>query len=212
MAQTKVNTTKQINMALRSRVGKSKVVRIGGLKGHDSIAVGLAADIHITVDGDAGDFFGALNKGATLVLHGKAGRYLGDSMLSGKIITESEVGKELGHSMHGGVIVVKGDGGNKVGAFMKGGTILIAGNVGDDLGMGMEGGTIIVTGDIGKNAGFGMKGGNIFVGGEMDAVGKHAAILESTPDDKKVLADLFQQYAIKTKILVFEKIGREGTL
>ena len=89
MAET-IYSTKDINRAIRAQIKKGAATRIEGLTNQDSIAVGLEKDAKITIIGKAGDFFGALNNGTTLLLRGSSGRFLGDTMTSGKIVCEGE--------------------------------------------------------------------------------------------------------------------------
>jgi glutamate synthase domain-containing protein 3 len=181
MAET-IYATRDINRAIRAQMKKGATTRIEGLTGQDSIAVGLSTDAKITILGDAGDFFGALNDGATLLLKGSSGRFLGDSMLSGKIVVNGDVKDGTGANMFGGEIIIKGKAGSKVGAGMKGGAIIIDGNVGDELGLHLYEGDIVVTGDAGKKVGRFMLGGNIYINGEIGSIGDDA---KSEKPDKK---------------------------
>ncbi|MDI6855596.1 MAG: hypothetical protein QMD21_02265 [Candidatus Thermoplasmatota archaeon] len=103
-----ITTTREINKVLYEKLKTEKSVKVSNLDRQDCIAVNIAKDVRITVDGRAGDFFGAYNKGSTLILRGDAG-------------------KELGYKMSSGTIVVLGDV-ESIGEF-KGGNILVAGEL-----------------------------------------------------------------------------------
>jgi len=206
MVQTKVSSTKEINGVLREQVKTKRRVRIGGLKGHHSIATGIDADVEISVGGDAGDFFAAFNNGPTVLLKGSAGSFLGDSMEGGEVILLGSAGDGVGQGMRGGTLVVKGEAASRVGYLARGGTIIIDGKAGELVGNLMSGGTIVVTGDAGPDVGAGMTGGVVYVGGEIESVGKGAKLASLEDEDKERLMDVRQSYGVKKKLLVFEKV------
>jgi len=104
-----ISTTKEINEALRKQMVSASSVKISGLDGQDSIAVGIDKNVKVLVDGKAGDFFGALNKNAEITLKGDAGNFAGYMMSEGKIFIDGDAGGMLGHKMGNGMIVVSGD-------------------------------------------------------------------------------------------------------
>jgi glutamate synthase domain-containing protein 2 len=182
----KVVTTRDINIAIKDQLEKSKKVKISGLSGQDSIAVGLEKEIDISVKGTAGDFFGALNKGTIITLTGNARRFLGDTIHSGGIIVNGNVRRGAGLSMQGGIIIIRGEVDGDIGQLNKAGTIIVSENAGDDVGAYMYGGEVIVAGDTGKNLGNWMIGGAIYIGGEIESMGNNAKIvdIENTEIDK----------------------------
>jgi glutamate synthase domain-containing protein 3 len=188
MAET-IYATRDINKAIRAQIKKGAATRIEGLTGQDSISVGLKGDAKITIIGESGDFFGALNEGATLLLKGNSGRYLGDTLISGKIVVEGDCGDGVGTNMLGGEILIRGDSGKRVGAGMKGGVIIVDGNVDDELGLHKFGGDILITGDCGKNVGQFMSGGNIFVNGKIGSLGENAKSEKPDKADKLKLTN-----------------------
>lgn len=188
--------TKDINKAIRAQIKKGASTRIEGLSGQDSIAVGLSGDVKITIIGNAGDFFGALNNGPTLLLKGDSGRFLGDSMASGKIVVTGDVTDGPGTNMFGGDIIVKGKAGTGVGSGMKGGTIIIDGDVGDELGKNLFFGDIVITGDAGKKVGNFMSGGSIFINGNIESLGENATSEKPDKNDKLKLTNYLTEQNI----------------
>ena len=209
MAEEVVNTTREINRILNKQIESSKAVRIGGLDAHDHIAIAISKAVKITVDGDAGDYFGALNNGANLRLNGKAGRFLGDNMFDGEIVVDGDVDAGAGAYLRGGTVVVKGGASGDVGGGMAGGTILVDGEVGDGVGKLMTGGSIVITGDVGRYVGAGMRGGALFIGGQMDRLGRAVTIVDMTDEERKTLASLFDRYDIDANLALFEKVVLE---
>jgi glutamate synthase domain-containing protein 3 len=183
MAET-IYATRDINTAIRAQIKKGAATRIEGLSGQDNIAVGLETETKITIIGNAGDFFGALNAGPSLLLKGNSGRFLGDTMKEGSIIADGTAGDGVGTHMTGGLILVKGRCGSKVGAGMKGGAIIIDDDVGDAVGLYLVRGDIIVTGNTGKNVGMNMLGGSIFVNGKVGGLGENAKLQKPNKADK----------------------------
>lgn len=191
-----IYATKDINKAIRTQIKKGAATRIEGLTGQDNIAVGLSGDSKITIIGDAGDFFGALNDGTTLLLKGNSGRFLGDTMVSGKIVVNGSVKDGAGINLRGGEIIIKGNAGSKVGAGMKGGAIIIDGDVGDELGLYLYEGDVVVTGDAGKGVGNFMLGGNIFVNGKIESLGENARSQRPDKNDKLKLTNYLTEQNI----------------
>ena len=105
--EDKVSRTNEINKAILKQMEVSTKIKIGGagLTGQDNIAVGLQKEIELIVEGEAGDFFGALNSQAILNLNGNVNRFLGDCMSGGGIIVSGNAGFGVGSYLSGGIIV-----------------------------------------------------------------------------------------------------------
>jgi glutamate synthase domain-containing protein 3 len=197
MPETKLYKTEDINRAIRKQVEMGEAAPVSGLKGHDTIAVGMSAGAVVQVSGSAGDFFGALNDGATLSLNGDAGRFAGDLMTAGELILNGDAKWGVGQYMRGGVIMVKGDCAGPAGQLMKAGTIIIDGNAGREVGKYMMGGQIIVNGNAGERTGENMMGGVIFVKGEVRSLGLNARLSKPTGEDLERLRYLHKQYRFR---------------
>jgi glutamate synthase domain-containing protein 2 len=202
----KVVTTRDINIAIKDQLEKSKKVKISGLGGQDAIAVGLEKEIDISVKGSAGDFFGALNKGAIVTLTGNARRFLGDTMSLGGVIVNGNVRRGAGIGMLGGIIVIRGEVDGDLGQLNKAGTIIVSEDAGNDVGALMYGGEIIVAGNTGKNLGHCMLGGSIYIGGEIGSMGTNTKIVDITSTEIDKLQTYFKHYGIKANPDDFRKI------
>lgn len=203
--------TKDINNAIRAQIKKGATTRIEGLQGQHNIAVGLSKDAKITMVGSAGDFFGALSGGITLLIKGEAGRFLGDSMTSGKIIVDGKADDGPGANMKGGTIVIKGSAGSRVGTGMKGGTIVINGSVGDLAGENLYGGEILITGDAGMGVGHNMLGGTIYVNGKLSSLGKKTKLLRLNRDDRLKLTNFLTEQNMSGEFK-FRKVVAENEI
>ncbi|UCF07816.1 MAG: tributyrin esterase [Thermoplasmata archaeon] len=200
--------TQDINKAIRAQIKKGSTTKIEGLEGQHSIAVGLSMDAKVAIVGAAGDFFGALNNGTTLLITGNAGRYLGDTMKSGKIVVDGDVDSGCGANLQGGEIIVKGSAGDRAGAGAKGGSIIINGNAGDKLGMNLFGGDILITGDAGFDVGSYMLGGTIYVNGKISSLGKQTRLSRLDSHDKLKLTNYLTEQNISGEFK-FRKVESE---
>lgn len=79
----------------------------------------LSRGRRLSLDGDAGDFVGALLEGGEVTVAGNAGNYAGIGMKSGALHISYSAGKQLGEGMRGGIIRVSGHIGS-LGAVKKG--------------------------------------------------------------------------------------------
>lgn len=201
-----ITSTRDINRAIRDQITKSTRIKVGGLSGQNSVAVGIKEDVEITIEGNAGDFFAALNSGPVISLNGSAGRFLGDTLTGGGVIVSQSAQSGVGHAMSGGIIIVRGSIGDMGGVLKSGGSILVDGDVGNRLGMYMTGGDIIVTGVAGEDTGQLMLGGAIYVRGGAKNLGDNAKVVETTQDDATRLDTYFKHYNISAKGMEFKKI------
>lgn len=200
-----------INKALKQSVHKKKNTRIEGLAGQDCVAVGLEGNVRINVVGEAGDFFGALNDGVTLIAQGNCGRFVGDNMISGRLIVHGNVGGGAASTMRGGFIVVRGNAESQAGQLMRGGTLVIQGNAGPLLGVGMTGGDILVTADTSDRFGHYMTGGSIFVNGETGEVGINVVQESLTRADKTKLTNYLTQLNISGQFKFKKYVAKGAT-
>ncbi|MBA7516433.1 hypothetical protein ES705_08481 [subsurface metagenome] len=206
--ETKViRNTRKLNEFLYQevKIKKRKILTVD-IDKQDCVAVGLDEKVWITFNHDAGDLFGALNNGASLVLNGNAGRFAGDVMRSGKITIKGNCDEGAGMYMYGGQVIVNGSAGDNIGQISKGGTILIKGDAGNFVGLYLTGGNIIVLNDIGEKTGDWMIKGRIFVGGYITGLGNNAIIQEMKDNDREFLDALFTENKIQFPLDNIRKI------
>lgn len=206
--EEKVSRTNEINRAILKQMEVSTKIKIGGagLTGQDNIAVGLRKEIELIVEGEAGDFFGALNLTAILNLNGNAGRFVGDCMSGGGIIINGNTGFGVGSYMGGGIVVIRGDCADNTGQMKKGGVIIIDGNVGENAGYLQSDGEMIITGSAGRGLGEFVIGGTIYIGGDYESLGRNTKIVEIELSDINLLDTYFNHYGITSKATTFKKI------
>lgn len=199
--------TREINEYLHNeiKIKKRKPATID-IDRQDSVAVGLDEKVAVTINCDAGDFFGALNDGASIMLNGNAGRFAGDVMRSGKIVINGNCDEGAGMYMYGGQIIVNGNAGDNIGQMSKGGTILIKGKAGDFVGLYLTGGDIVILNASGKRTGDWMIRGRIFVSGNIASLGNNAVIRELNEEDNRFLANLFGENNIEFSLDKIKKV------
>jgi methylamine---glutamate N-methyltransferase subunit B len=189
-----------------------------GIVSNGNVTIRQAAHLHglcsglkiccFTIEGDSGDYLGALNDGAVIRITGSAGLYLGDNMTRGTILVEGDAGYGAGAYCYGGTIVVKGNAGDFAAVMNKGATILVQGSVGDEVATYMLAGDLVIVGDAGKNLGNYLIRGNIYIAGKWESLGHNTRLEEMTQDDIAKLHSCLAEYGIKADPAAFRKIGR----
>ncbi len=172
---------------------------------------GLAAgcrDGELTVEGDAGDYLGVLNDGATIRVTGNAGRYLADNMTAGTVIVEGSAGYGVGQYCYGGTIVVKGNAGDFTAVMNKGATIVVGESVGDEVATYMLAGDLVIVGSAGRNLGNYLIRGNIYVGGSWKSLGHNTRQEALVAADVSKLQGYFGALGIQADPTGFSKIVR----
>jgi glutamate synthase domain-containing protein 3 len=185
---------------------------------HGSVTVRHAAQIHglaaglesgtVLIEGEAGDYFGALNAGARLHVTGNAGRYLADNMTAGEVLVNGDAGDGAGPYCYGGTIVVRGNAGDFSAVMNKGATIIISGNVGDEVATYMLGGDVIILGNAGRNFGNYLIRGTLYIAGEWESLGHNTLTGDLQAEDLNKLSTLFSKYELEGNLTDFKKITR----
>lgn len=194
-------TVRKTNESIKK--SPTAVVKNSNSRSH-VLAVGLEKG-SVVVRGDVGDYVGALNNGAKIVIDGKACRFLGNCMTSGEIISNG-AGYGAGSYMCGGTLVLKGDAGDFLGQMNKGGAILVDGSAGKEAGLYMLNGEIIVTKDLGELAGNYLIHGTIYFGGTAKSLGSNAKIDKLSQEDVQKLSTCFKKHGIQADAKKFSKL------
>lgn len=199
MPAEKAFTSADINTSIRKNISEGRdTITINALKAHNCIGVGLPSDVKVTVKaGNAGDFFGALNQGAELLMNGSCGRFLASTMSDGIVVVNGDAKGDVAPYLLGGLVVVKGDCEGSVGSFMKGGTVIIDGDVKGDVGYMMLGGVLIITGDIEGTVGEDMRDGTIYIGGHFRSVDTHLKKTSLSKYDKDLLENYYNKWRFR---------------
>ena len=170
---------------------------------------GLAAGLkhgEVIIKGDAGDYLGVLNDGATIKVTENVGKYLADNMTSGIVIVGGSTEYGAGQYCYGGTLVVRGDAGDFTATMNKGATVIVGGNVGDEVGTYMLAGDLIIIGNAGENLANYLIRGNVYIGGEYKSLGHNSVIESLVDEDVAKLETLFASYNIEANPASLKKI------
>jgi methylamine---glutamate N-methyltransferase subunit B len=192
-------TTRQINLELRRLVYDEGIgdVTILNPGAKHSIAVGLLARCHITIDGSLGYFGCGLIDGPEIHIRGRVGWSVAENMMSGVVVIDKNAGSLTGAALRGGDVVVRGDVGARSGIDQKGGTIIVGGNAGMMTGFMLQRGRQIICGNVGGGLGDSMYDGAIYVGGKITSLGVDCVEAELTAADGELITRKLGIYGIE---------------
>jgi glutamate synthase domain-containing protein 3 len=189
------------------------------LKGSETIEIRHAASLHgfcaglkqgeYDIIGDAGDYLGVLNDGATIRVTGNVGNYVGDNMTRGLIVVEGNAGLAAGVYPYGGTLLIRGSAGDFTATMNKGATIIVCGDVGDETATYHLAGDLIVVGNAGLNFGNFLIRGNLYIGGAFKSQGHNTRVEPLTKDDEQKLHRLFEQFDVPAEVSRFRKLVAE---
>jgi methylamine---glutamate N-methyltransferase subunit B len=195
---------KAVNTKLKELVNGTPV-QIKNVSHLHGLAAGLKHG-EIIIQGDAGDYLGVLNAGATIRVTQNAARYVADNMTAGTVIIEGDTDFGAGQYCYGGIVIVHGNSGDFTATMNKGATIIVCGNVGDEVATYMLKGDLVVVGDAGENFANYLICGNVYIGGQWKSIGNNTKIEPLTEEDIAKLRAYFEAYQIETNPAAFRKI------
>jgi len=181
-------------------------------RGSHAIAVGLDAEIDVTVKGSTGYYCAGMNKQATVNVTGSAGPGVAENMMSGMVIIEGDASQYAGATGHGGTLVIKGNASSRCGISMKGIDIVVHGNVGHMSAFMAQSGNLVVCGDAGDALGDSIYEARLFVRGSVKSLGADCVEKEMRPEHLEILADLLDKAGADAKPEEFKRYGSARTL
>lgn len=200
----KSQTLHEANTFLRSKANGTPLTLSNATHLH-----GLAAGLkhgEVIIEGNAGDYLGVLNAGATIRVTKNAGNYLADNMTAGTVIIEGDAGFGAAQYCYGGTVIIHGSAGDFTGTMNKGAVIIIIGNVGNEAGTYMLKGDLIVVGNAGDNFANYLIRGSVYLGGEYRSMGHNTKMVPMTEDDIARLRIIFEKNGIQADPAGFKKI------
>lgn len=200
---------RDINQRIRNLV-HSGPVRIGNASHINGLGAGMRRGDFL-IEGDAGDYLGMLNSGATLSVEGDCGRFLGDGMTSGSIHIGGDAAEGAGEYCYGGSIRIEGNCGDFMATMNKGASIAVTGDVGNDVATYMLAGEVIILGNAGNRLGNYLIGGTIYILGSIVGLGNNAKIDKLRSKDVDRLAQVLDEMDFKGAPRQFTKIVPEST-
>ena len=185
----------------------ARAVTVNNPGGQHSIAVGIDADIDVTVNGHVGYYCGGMNKRARITVAGHAGPGVAENMMSGQVRVNGDASQYAGASGHGGTLVVEGNASARCGISMKGIDIVVAGDVGHMSAFMAQAGHLVVCGNAGHHLGDSLYEAIIFVRGEVGDLGADCIEKEMAPQHRQTLSRLLERSGIEYSPDEFRRYG-----
>ena len=168
--------------------GKSVVIE--NPNGAHNIAVGLKSDVHVTIKGHAGYYAAGMNQLAKVTIEGSAGSGVAENMMSGVVHVKGFASNAAAATANGGLLVIDGDAGLRTAIALKGADVVVGGSVGSFSAFMAQAGNIVILGDAGEGLGDSIYEAKIFVRGKVKSLGADCEEKTTSPEDRKILADL----------------------
>lgn len=205
---------RELNSMLHSIDGKSGDTSflVINPNGKHNIAVGVDAEVNITIDGHAGHYVGGMNKHANITVTGNAGAGLAENIMSGVVRVKGNSSQYTGATGRGGLIVVEGDAAARCGISMKGVDIVVGGSVGHMCAFLGQSGNMVICGDAGDAMGDSIFEMNLFVQGKVQTLGTDCEEKEMGPEQVAKLTELLDKAQIKADPKKFKVYGPARTL
>jgi glutamate synthase domain-containing protein 3 len=181
-----------VNARLRE-LAPGAAVTVGNPAGRHSLAVGLDAEISVTIDGPAGYYAGGLGQRAAIAVHGPAGWGVAENLMSGSVHVHGDASQAAAASAHGGLIVVHGNASLRAGISLKGATLAVAGDAAPFCGFMAQAGTILIGGDAGDGLGDCLYEAVIYVAGAIRGLGSDAQVEDLGQADVSAVRELVRQ-------------------
>ncbi|WP_252737723.1 GXGXG domain-containing protein [Citreicella sp. C3M06] len=176
-------------------------------RGSHAIAVGLDAEIEVTVIGSTGYYCAGMNKLATVHVTGSVGPGVAENMMSGTVIVDGDASQYAGATAHGGLLVIKGNASSRCGISMKGIDIVVHGNIGHMSAFMAQSGNLVVLGDAGDALGDSLYEARLFVRGSVKSLGADCIEKDMRPEHIEILADLLTRAGADAKPEEFKRYG-----
>jgi glutamate synthase domain-containing protein 3 len=161
--------------------------------GAHNIAVGLKADVDVTIKGHTGYYAAGMNQLANVTIEGSAGTGVAENMMSGLVHVKGFASNAAGATAHGGLLVIDGDAGLRCGISIKGANIVVGGSVGSFSAFMAQAGNIVVLGDAGEGFGDSIYEANLFVRGQVKSLGADCEEKLMTAESRQILIDLLNK-------------------
>lgn len=164
------STVRELNQGIHDAVdGQAWTVTNAG--GKHSLAVGITADIKVTIEGHAGYYAAGMHQKGDVTITGNAGVGLAENIMSGRVHVKGDASQSAAATGHGGLVVIDGNAGARCGISMKGVDIVVGGNIGHMSAFMAQAGRLVVCGDAGDALGDSIYEARIYVKGTVASLG-----------------------------------------
>jgi len=207
-------TVREINRFLHGIEPSDGIEQVEILHPHGchSIAVGMNADVEITILGHAGYFAAGMNKQARVTITGNTGWSVAENIMSGSVRVKGNASQSAAASGRGGLVVIEGNASNRCGISMKGVDIVVGGSVGHLSGFMAQAGRMVVCGDADPGLGDSLYEAVFYVGGSLHGLGADAREEPMTDADLAAVRSLLEQADLKHPLEKFKRVASARTL
>lgn len=187
-----VTPLREVNQFLHGDASglNGKAIVIDNPNGAHNIAVGLKAELDVTIKGHAGYYAAGMNQIAKVTIEGSAGSGVAENMMSGHVHVKGFASNAAGATANGGLLVIDGDAGLRCAIALKGADVVVGGSVGSFSAFMAQAGNFVILGDAGEGLGDSIYEAKIFVRGKVKSLGADCEEKTTSAEDRKILADL----------------------
>jgi glutamate synthase domain-containing protein 3 len=139
--------------------------------GRHNLAVGLAAELDVEIDGHVGYYCAGMNAQARVHVRGNVGTGVAENIMSGSVVVDGDASQSAGATGHGGLVVIHGNASARCGISMKGVDIVVRGSVGHLSAFMAQSGRLLVCGDTGGALGDSLYEARLYVRGSVESLG-----------------------------------------
>jgi glutamate synthase domain-containing protein 3 len=161
---------REINSALHASDLSGEFV-IENPAGAHNVAVGLDAEVKVTIHGHVGYYAAGMNQRAEVTIEGNAGTGVAENMMSGTVWVRGNSSQSAGATAHGGLLVIDGNAAARCGISMKGVDIVVGGDVGHMSAFMAQAGRLVVRGDAGDALGDSIYEAHLYVRDSVASLG-----------------------------------------
>ena len=184
-------TLREVNSALHQRDLTGEFA-IDNPAGTHNVAVGLDAEVKVTIHGHVGYYAAGMNQRAEVTIEGNAGTGVAENMMSGTVWVKGNASQSAGATAHGGLLVIEGNAAARCGISMKGVDVVVGGDVGHMSAFMAQAGRLVVRGDAGDALGDSIYEARIYVRGTVKTLGADCVAKEMRPEHHEELGRLLK--------------------
>lgn len=170
--------------------GAPKRCRIVNPAGRHNLAVGLDAEIEVSIEGHVGYYCAGMNQRATVTIHGNAGVGVAENMMCGAVEVLGDASQAAGATARGGRLLIRGQASARCAISLKGGDVVVGGSIGHLGAFMAQRGRLVVCGDAGESLGDSIYEARIFVRGEVASLGADCVEKEMKEEHVRELRSL----------------------
>jgi glutamate synthase domain-containing protein 3 len=160
--------------------------------GAHNVAVGLDAEVKVTVVGHVGYYAAGMNQRAAITIDGNAGTGVAENMMSGTVWVKGNASQSAGATAHGGLLTIDGNAAARCGISMKGVDIVVGGDVGHMSAFMAQAGRLVIRGNAGDALGDSIYEARIYLRGEAASLGADCVAKEMGPEHHEELGRLLK--------------------